>query len=204
MGKELRYNISDWRQLINVKSNISTKLSIKVSDILNAPILTGLRIRVYHAEYGDLYTCVLGAEGSLVSEDPSVIDFEPSTDEILKTLSKYGFLVTYDQQRNLPYDQLEFLASLLGLEYDKLRLVTVWNISNGVKQFKTYVVVFKISENPTWINNGYSPSEKEFTESLRNGSVVNLSASSQTHKWNWSWLTFVANIEDILSENNYS
>lgn len=204
MGNELRYNISDWRQLINVKSNISTKLSIKVSDILNAPILTGLRIRVYHAEYGDLYTCVLGAEGSLVSEDPSVIDFEPSTDEILKTLSKYGFLVTYDQQRNLPHDQLEFLASLLGLEYDKLRLVTVWNISNGVKQFKTYAVVFKISENPTWINNGYSPSEKEFTESLRNGSVVNLSASSQTHKWNWSWLTFVANIEDILSENNYS
>lgn len=204
MGNELRYNISDWRQLINVKSNISTKLSIKVSDILNAPILTGLRIRVYHAEYGDLYTCVLGAEGSLVSEDPSVIDFEPSTDEILKTLSKYGFLVTYDQQRNLPQDQLEFLASLSGLEYDKLRLVTVWNISNGVKQFKTYAVVFKISENPTWINNGYSPSEKEFTESLRNGSVVNLSASSQTHKWNWSWLTFVANIEDILSENNYS
>lgn len=204
MGNELRYNISDWRQLINVKSNISTKLSIKVSDILNAPILTGLRIRVYHAEYGDLYTCVLGAEGSLVSEDPSVIDFEPSTDEILKTLSKYGFLVTYDQQRNLPQDQLEFLASLSGLEYDKLRLVTVWNISNGVKQFKTYAVVFKISENPTWINNGYSPSEKEFTESLRNGSVVNLSASSQTYKWNWSWLTFVANIEDILSENNYS
>lgn len=201
MGNELRYNISNWRQLVDVKSNISSKLSIKVSDILNAPILTGLRIRVYHIEYGDLYTCVLGAEGSLVSEDPSVVDFEPSTDEILKTLSKYGFLVTYDQQRNLPQDQLDFLTSLLGLDYDKLRLLTVWKLVNGVKEYSTYAVVFKIAENPTWINNGYSPSEKEFTESLRNGSVVNLSASSQTHKWNWSWLTFVANIEDILSEN---
>lgn len=199
---DLRYNITDWHQLVDVKSNTSNDLSIKVADINNSPALSGLRIRIVHKDYGTLFTCVLSADGNIISEDPSVIDFEPSTDEILKTLAKYGFLVTYEQVNYLPTAQLDFLRSVKDLGYDKLRLLTVWSIKNQTKEFRTYIVVFKIAENPQWINNAYSPSVQEYTESLKNGSVINLSASSRTNNWNWSWLDFVANIDDILNQNS--
>ena len=117
---DLRYNITDWHQLVDVKSNTSNDLSIKVADINNSPALSGLRIRIVHKDYGTLFTCVLSADGNIISEDPSVIDFEPSTDEILKTLAKYGFLVTYEQVNYLPTAQLDFLRSVKGLTQSRL------------------------------------------------------------------------------------
>ena len=202
MGDTLRYNISDWHQLKDVRSNTSNLLSIKVADIIDSPILSGLRIRIVHATLGELWTCVLNAVGEIINQDPTVINVEPSTDEILTYLAKYGFDVAYNEVELLPQAQLAFLRSLKDLGYDKLRILPVWTAKNGVREGKSYVVVFKIAENPDWINNAYSPSFTEFTRALQEGSVVNVSASSRANAWNWSWLTYVADIDDILNANS--
>lgn len=199
MGDTLTYSITDWHQLKNVKSNNSRDLSIKVADLLHSNVLTGLRIQVYHTEYGPLYAVVLNAQGTIVTEINDNMVVEPSTEDILAELHKWGFEVQFDQQLNLPQGQLDFLAELKDLGYDKLRILNVWTMQNAIKTFTPYIVVFNVAHNPDWINNGYAASEQEFLNSLKNGSAVNISATSKANIWSWGWLTFVANIDDILN-----
>lgn len=199
MGDTLTYSITDWHQLKNVKSNNSRDLSIKVADLLHSNVLTGLRIQVYHTEYGPLYAVVLNAQGTIVTEINDNMVVEPSTEDILAELHKWGFEVQFDQQLNLPQGQLDFLAELKDLGYDKLRILNVWTMQNAIKTFTPYIIVFNVAQNPDWINNGYAASEKEFLNSLKNGSAVNISATSKANIWSWGWLTFVANIDDILN-----
>jgi hypothetical protein len=199
MGDTLTYSITDWHQLKNVKSNNSRDLSIKVADLLHSNVLTGLRIQVYHTEYGPLYAVVLNAQGTIVTEINDNMVVEPSTEDILAELHKWGFEVQFNQQLNLPQGQLDFLAELKDLGYDKLRILNVWTMQNAIKTFTPYIIVFNVAQNPDWINNGYAASEKEFLNSLKNGSAVNISATSKANIWSWGWLTFVANIDDILN-----
>jgi hypothetical protein len=199
MGDTLTYSITDWHQLMNVKSNNSRDLSIKVADLLHSNVLTGLRIQVYHTEYGPLYAVVLNAQGTIVTEINDNMVVEPSTEDILAELHKWGFEVQFNQQLNLPQGQLDFLAELKDLGYDKLRILNVWTMQNAIKTFTPYIIVFNVAQNPDWINNGYAASEKEFLNSLKNGSAVNISATSKANIWSWGWLTFVANIDDILN-----
>ncbi len=197
----LRYNISDWRQLKNVKSNNSRDLYILVTEFMQNDKLMGLRIQVLHKAFGILFACVLNAQGSIVSEFNDNLTVELTPKQILAELKKYGFFVTYDPRNHLPGNQLEYLMTLKGLGYDKLRILNVWNTENGVKSFHWYVVAFNVKKNVEWINNGYSPSKKEFTESLKNGSSINISALSKVNRWSWNWLDYVANIDDILEDN---
>jgi hypothetical protein len=199
MGEPLRYTITDWHQLKNVKSNNSRDLSIKVADIIQSDILTGLRIQVYHEYFGPLYCCVLNAQGTLVTEVNNNMVVEPSTEDILAELHKWGFIVEYNQALHLPQGQLDFLAELKTLGYDKLRILNVWKSEYGKQVYKPYIIVFNVEQNPNWLNNSYAASEKEFMESLRDGSAVNISATSKANVWSWGWLTFVANIDDILN-----
>ena len=124
---------------------------------------------------------------------------EPTTDYILKELAKWGFDVQFDQELNLPQGQLDFLAELKDLGYDKLRVLNVWTIENTIQTFTPYIIVFNVSQNPDWLNNDYAASEQEFLNSLKNGSAVNISATSKANIWSWGWLNFVANIDDILN-----
>lgn len=199
MGEPLRYVITDWHQLKNAKSNNSRALSIKVADLLQSDILTGLRIQVYHDDYGPLYAVVLNAQGSIVTEINNNMVIEPTTEYILSELHKWGFIIEFEQALYLPQGQLDFLAELKDLGYDKLRMLNVWHIENGIKQFKPYIVVFNVTQNPTWLNNGYAAAESELLGALKNGSAVNISATSKANIWSWGWLTFVADIDDILN-----
>ena len=199
MGDTLSYSITDWHQLKNIKSNNSRELSIKIADLIHSNVLTGLRIQVYHEQYGPLYTCVLNAQGTIVTEINNNMVTEPTTDYILKELAKWGFDVQFDQELNLPQGQLDFLAELKDLGYDKLRVLNVWTIENTIQTFTPYIIVFNVSQNPDWLNNGYAASEQEFLNSLKNGSAVNISATSKANIWSWGWLNFVANIDDILN-----
>ena len=112
MPEPLRYDISDWHQLTDVRSNNSRDLSIRVSDIIHSDILTGLRIRIEHKTFGTLFTYVVGASGSIISEPDSGITYELTKDQILAELARYGFLVTYttkcliegDSNRAVTYD----------------------------------------------------------------------------------------------------
>ena len=198
MGEPLRYTITDWHQLRNVKSNNSRDLRIIVSDIIREDILKGLRIQIYHNLYGPLFACILNAEGSLITTTPGQETIEFSTERILQELAKYGFFVTYEQSHELPQDQLDFLATLMNLGYDKLRLLPV---TSGKIQH-IFLIVFDVEKAPRWLVNTHVAEFQEYTRVLQDGGAVNI--SDKGSKWQWQWLDFVANISDILEENNYS
>lgn len=197
----LRYNISDWHQLKDVQSNNSRDLSISVSDFIQDNRLSGMRIQVNHKSFGVLFACLVNAQGSIISEFDENIVYELTPKQILLQLEVFGFLVTFDPKKHLSGNQINFLMTIQGLGFDKLRILNVWHFENGIKLFNWYVAAFNIKENPDWINNGYSPSEKEYTTALSNGSAMNISALSKEKHWDWSWLDYVANINDILEDN---
>lgn len=200
MGEPLRYSITDWHQLKGIQSNNSRLLHIAVADLIQANILTGLRIQVKHEQYGPLYTVVLNAQGSIVSEVNNNVVVEPTTDEILAELNKWGFIVEFDQKLNLPQGQVDFLTELKALGYDKLRILPVYTMRYGKKEYKPYIVVFNVTNNADWLINTYAASEQEFLKALKEGSAVNISATSKANIWSWGWLDFVANIDDILND----
>jgi len=198
----LKYRITDWRQLVDVKSNNSRALSISVTDFIQDKRLTGFRIQVNHTEFGVLFACVLQAQGSMVAflSDNILVEFTPI--QILAELEKFGFLVVYEPHRNLPSNQLMYLMKIRELGFDKIRVLNVHKTINGVPHFTWYVVVFNITQNPDWLNNGYSPSEREFFDALQNGSAINISAQQDSKRFNWSWLAgWVGDIGDILEQN---
>lgn len=201
MEMPLRYEISDWHQLPGVKSNNSQDLCIKVMDFVQDNRLQGTKIQVIHQDFGTLFAYVVNPAGEIISGHSGNPEYELTTGQLLKQLENFGFLVTFAPQKHLPAHQLEFLKSLQELHFDKLRVLSVWHLQHGIKVFRWYVVVFHVEQNPDWINSGYAPSEKEYETALKNGSALNVSALSQKYRWDWSWLDFVANISDILEEN---
>lgn len=192
----LRYNISDWHQLVDCKSNNSSNLRIAVSDLLQNDSIRGIRLSVQHASYGSLFTYVVGAEGELVTPE-SEIGPELSVSQILKELSRYGFLITFDAKAHLPGAQLQFLLTLQNLHYDKIRLLTV----NYGQYSRTYVVAFKIAAHPSWIDNTVFVYGPEFKTATANGSAFNVSTISEAENYRWDWLDYVANIDDIIADN---
>ena len=201
MSNPLRYEIVDWHQAVDARSNNDADLRIKVTDFINDDRLTGLRISVVHPSFGVLFTCVLNAHGTFISEINENISYELTTDQILSALAKYGFIIVYKQKSELPADQLAYLETLLNLGFDKLRILSVYTVEFGEKKYKPYIIVFNVKDNPKWLDINYTAPYYEFTDSLAKGSAVNLSATSMVKSWSWGWLNFVANISDILAEN---
>lgn len=205
----LRYRISSWRQLPQCLSNNSRSLHIHTTDFVQDCGLHGFRITVEHDIYGVLFACVLNARGPIVSrinntpedylDDP--ISYEPPVHYILKSLEKYGFLVDFNPREHLCGSLLQYLMTLRDLHYDKIRLLPVWKLENGCKQFKTQIVAFKSSSHVPWLNNDYDASESEFTKSLVDGTAINLTDISATQKYQWNWLDYVGNIDDIIRDN---
>ena len=201
MPNLLRYKISDWHQLSSVRSNNSVDLSISVSDFVQNKRLSGTRIDVKHSLFGSLFVCLVNASGTMISAGKDRMVFELSTSDILNELNKYGFIVEFDPKEALSGEQISYLITLQGLEYDKLRVLPVWHFENRVQVFKHFVVAFKIEENPMWINNNYAASESEYTEAVKAGTAINISEISSEHMFDWSWLDYVANISDIIADN---
>ena len=203
MPQPLRYNISDWHQLKDVLSNNSRTLHIEVTDLLDddkgsAPV-TGTQITVKYDGYRNaLFSYVINPSGSAVT--PGI---EPylTKDQILTELSRWGFLVTYNPMRHLPTSLIEYLTMLNTLGYDKIRLLAVNYTSFGREIRDVYVVGFMVEGCPEWINNTYETTLTEFKNALYQGAAINISALEPTKNWDWSWLDFVADIDDILEEN---
>lgn len=191
---ELRYEISDWHQLPQCKSNTSNDLSIEVSDIIDEHRLSALRITVHHKEFGDLYTVLVNARGSILNE------YRESTPEtILENLSSFGFIVRFSQREHLPGNVIQKLMTLNTLGFDKIRPLNVHNYATG--RSYTYIVAFMITQNPDWLSGGFEASWADFTTALNNGSAINLSTLSYMQGINWSWLDYVASISDIIGDN---
>lgn len=202
MSNPLRYEITDWHQAVNAMSNNSPDLKIKIVDYINDDRLTGLRISIWHPQFGTIFACVLNANGSFVDETDGNVLPEFSTERILEELAKFGFYIIYKQKKYLPQSQIEYLKTVQALNYDKLRFISVCVKERfGEIYYTKYIVVFNIEKNPGWLDINHVASESEFTEALKNGSAINISEQSKKYHWDWNWLNFVANISDIIEEN---
>lgn len=192
----LQYSITSWRQATKCLSNNSKDLHIKVADVISEPLLSGMRISVESNTFGTLFSTMINATGSMISNPH---EDEMTTDEILMQLQKYGFNISYDMQAHLPIAQVEYLLTLQGLSYDKIRILGV-RINNQVDNAKPYVVAFKVSAHPKWLLNTYIVTRQEFQDALVAGTAINLTDVSKTKDFNWDWLTYVANIDDIIAD----
>lgn len=197
-GTPLRYQISSWRQLPECRSNNSKDLRIHVSDLFNNDMLRGFKISVDHPAFGVLFACVLDGRGLIVTELDG--DKSMTVPQILRELERFGFLITYHPNKDLNSKQIEYLITLRGLLYDKIRKISVWTPSNGTTNRSIKIVAFRSDKLGDWLNNWYSPSESEFTKALVDGVAINLTDMSKTYKFNWDWLDYVANIDDALKD----
>lgn len=205
MSLPLRYNISNWLQLSECKSNNSTDLYITVRQIIDdgSHRLSGTSILVQHNQYGVLFACLVNSNGTLLTPDPeSGIIEEFTTEEILKELEKFGFLVTFEINQHLSGDQISYLITLDGLNFDKLRRLDVYEYDRlGNKTFAEYIVAFNVEQCDGWLDANYVCSKTEFLNKLNEGVAINLTHISITKSFDWTWLTYVADIEDIIEDN---
>lgn len=198
---KLQYNISEWSQLTNCLSNNSNYLRIRVSNIHDENVLEGKVIKVCHDKLGVLFAYPVDIAGNLIDKNvDSYLGL--STEELLAELRKFGFIVTFNRREYLPKDQLDYLANLRALNFDKLRVLSVYHYENGSIAFEHKVVAFNIAKNPDWLLQGHTASKSEFLESLNNGSAINLEDISVHSKFSWDWLDYVASIDDILKDNS--
>lgn len=195
MSSELRYEISDWHQLPQCKSNTSRQLSIKVSDIMNDDRLSAVRITVYHESFGNLYTVLINPQGTIMYNT-----FEIDTEKVLEGLACFGFLVQFSQREHLSGTMIQKLMTLNTMGFDKLRRLVVYDHKTG--QRSIYVVAFMISKHPDWLDMQYESDTVEIACALQDGSALNLSALSYYQNLNWAWLDYVASIDDILRDNS--
>lgn len=193
MADPLRYKISRWTQLPMCLSNTSKHFKLHVANISKDPSLTGLRITVEHCMFGTVFATVLDPVGELIYPEYAN---RLSNEDILKQLENFGFLITYEPESALPAEQVTYLQNLLVLGFDKLRILPV-KFPDGLVKIK--VVVFNVEQNPNWLAYPYEASYKEWVNALsKTGSAVNITDVSLTKQFDWSWLNYVANIQDIL------
>lgn len=201
----LRYKISSWTQLPQCRSNNDRDLRISVTELSCETALYGFRISVKHPKFGTLFSEVLGAKGSFITpleETHEDLAFELSVDYILQELRKYGFFIEYNPRAHLPEEMLNYLRTLQGLDFDKIRILNVYESHmNGITDYKWYIVAFRTCKHRNWLENTYSASNKEFTNALLQGSAINITEMSAVKDFSWTWLDYVANIEDILEDN---
>ena len=202
MSNPLRYNISSWLQLPECKSNNSADLYITVKQVIDdgSHRLTGLIILVQHTQYGTLFACMVNADGTLLTKDTnSGIIKEFTTDEITQILATFGFDVTFHINQHLSGDQISFLMTVSDLGFDKLRRLIVQGLDG---KYSEYIVVFNVAKCSDWIDNDYVCGIKPFLNALQTSGAMNLTDLEQTKGFDWTWLTYVANIEDIIEDNN--
>jgi hypothetical protein len=205
MADPLRYNISSWFQLPECKSNTSRDLHIVVNKIIDdgSHRLMGITIAVKHDHYGILFACLINAEGTLLIHDEnSEIILEFNKDEILKILETFGFYVTFEVNQHLSDAQIDYLKTLDALGFDKLRMLEVQDKPDG--RYSNYLVAFNVDKCPEWLKNDFTCGKKPFVDALMSSGAVNLTNLKQTEGFDWTWLTYVANIEDIIRDNNFA
>lgn len=191
----LQYRISDWHQLKDCKSNTSPDLKISITDFINNDEIQGTRISINHPYYGSLFSMLVGDYccGSLVS--PIVDDDLYARNKetiginqiILNELARYGFYVFYKEEEHLPLAQVEFLKAIKTFNFDKLKLVSVFE-DKDLTQTKIYLAAYNIEALPAWINAGYSPSRSEWVQAISKGYALNVSTICKNSEFKWDWM----------------
>lgn len=199
----LQYQISDWHQLTKCQSNNCPELKIKVSDFIQNKDIEGTKVEIWHPCFGTLFAYTIEPKGQLITEICCDCDAEyiMHSQTLLNELRRYGFYVDFKEENHLQSGQLRLLKSLVGLKFDKLRLISVHE-DNDKLSLTNYICVFNILENPNWINPGYSPSQKEWETALTNGTAFNVTGLDEAQKYNWSWAyNAVYDLYSIIESN---
>jgi len=169
---------------------------------MDGPHIKGEVLQVNHASYGTLFAAMIMGHGELVTEfdeDGNAIPFL-STDEILKQIEKFGFYVIYDVKSNLPMNVITFLQELYEFGYDKITRIVVSTKSkeSGSLIWRPQVIAIKSQFNSDLLSYGAKITEKVFKNKLADNTIMNLSYEADMK---WDWLTYIANIADLLEEN---
>lgn len=202
MSKTLRYKISNWSQITDCLSNNSRNLYLSLNKIIDGNRLKGQLLQVNHASYGTLFAAMIIGSGQLITEtddEGNIIPFL-TTKEILKQIQKFGFIVEYDVKSNLPSPTIALLSTLYELKYDKITVVQVRIRSTESSSYiwKPQTIVMKSEFNTDIINYRCKITEKLFKDKLAKNTIMNVSNEEGI---NWDWVTYTANISDILDEN---
>ena len=201
MNKILRYRISNWNQITQCRSNNSRNLSLSLSKFLDGKRLQGYGIKVNHANYGVLFAALIEGIGTLITktdEEGADIPFL-TTDEILKQLMKFGFYITYNLAKNLPQEEFDYLSKLEDLGYDKITRIALESFdTNGNKVWRPAVIVMKSEFNTDMLVFECKVTRKTFNERLTKNVILNI---TNEPGMNWEWVTYIANIADVLDEN---
>lgn len=196
--KELRYSISSWQQATECLSNNSVDLYITVSSLLGSTV-EGQLIAVNHRMYGILFAAMTYGDGTIItrtSQEGEDIHWM-TTNEILKQLEKFGFLIEYSPEEHLPGDQISYLMTLYNLGFQHITTIRV----QERKVTNVYVIAFNGDEEPEWLQWPSGTSKALLDTKVAAGKVLNVSALTEKENFNWDWLTYVANIPDVLRDN---
>ena len=163
--------------------------------------LNGMVVSVSHPNYGVLFAAMIEGSGILITDvDEEGIDIPfLTTEEILRQLMKFGFYITYDVKDNLPIDVFVFLAKLEDLGYDKITRIALESYDvSGNKLWLPTIIVMKSEFNPDLLTFDCKVTKKAFQAKLSEASIINV-----THEPGmvWDWVTYIANISDLLDEN---
>lgn len=190
---KLRYRISKWEQATKCKSNLSDKYRIHVSDVMYVPDISGLLIQVEHESAGVVFAALMNPSGERVDSDART---KPLTTQfVLQELAVFGFLIDYTPENKLPENQKAYLQELLQLFMDRIRILYVSDVDqNGNIQRKPILTAYSSAILPYWSLANYSCSTKEFNDACGSGYAIRLN----TNEFDWSWLTYSANIKDLL------
>ena len=184
---------------MNCKSNNSKKLSISLSKISDPTRLSGRVVSVKHSVYGTLFAATINGVGQLITtedEEGNPLPFL-TKDEILKQIMKFGFYIYYDEKKHLPQDILVFLQNVMNVGFDKITKVFVeCSDAGGRKVWRPYIIAMKSEKNIDLLNFGCKVTRKVFNSKLESNCVMNLNREG----YSWDWVTYMANISDILNE----
>lgn len=144
---------------------------------------------------------MIEGSGSLISDvDEEGLDLPfMTTDQILRELQRFGFIIFYDVKKNLPSPILSFLSTVNDLGYDKITRVALQTktASNGVIWAPT-ILVIKSEFNLDLLEFDCKLTRKDFNQKLSDNVIMNV-----THEegMKWDWVNYTANIDDLLDEN---
>lgn len=202
-NNDLTYSISNWTQATKCLSNNSKHLKICVSNIQYSSKLNGTLLSVVHDSMGALFATLIGGYGSMLTEDSCNNYHEMNVEDILAELKKFGFNIVFNPHQHLSGDQLSYLMNLRELGFDKIRTLNVKvKDTSGTPVTQSVIVVFKVCGSvANWLNNTHTCSEAEFNAAMLTGVALNISGISMSRQFDWSWLTFVADIDDVLKDN---
>ena len=203
MQQPLRYEISKWDQISKCQSNNSREIHLRYVQVMDKS-LSGDLIRVEHDRFGCLFAYLVHGSGKILSPAKDGLYHEWTSEEVLKELEKYGFLIQFADHYDITSSQIKLLMTIQDLGMDKIRFLTVIPKYTGnrgrVEPPQTKLVAFKIDNNPRWLDNRYLISEEDFGKSIVEGWAINLTEmNGGPKKENWQFLyDRILDVDSIL------